>query len=55
MKQQKQKESLHGWDDGKIYFYDESGKENCVSDQPELMENLMKICREFFKKERGRQ
>jgi len=39
---------LHGWDDGKIYFYDENRTEYCVSDRHELMERLIGNCREFF-------
>jgi len=42
---------LHGWDDEKIYFWDEeSGHEWCVSDEKKLYNQLVEICREYFKK-----
>jgi len=40
---------LHGWDDEKVYFYDAKEPEHCVSDESELMEKLIAICREFYK------
>jgi len=40
---------LHGWDDEKVYFYDENGIEHCVSDEPDLMAKLIAICQDFFK------
>lgn len=40
--------SLHGWDDEKVYFYDETGKERCVSDYPELVARLIEICKDYF-------
>ena len=46
---------LHGWDDEKVYFHNESGVEWCVSDHPELLARLMKICREYFRQEATRQ
>jgi len=39
---------LGGWDDEKVYYTDETGKEWCVSDHPELVARLMGICREYF-------
>ena len=45
---------LHGWDDEKVYFYDESGVEWCVSDHPELLARLVEICREYFRQEAAR-
>jgi len=39
---------LGGWDDEKVYYTDETGKERCVSDHPELVARLMDICREYF-------
>jgi len=41
--------SLLGWDDEKIYFYDASRKEHCVSDEPKLMAKLITVCKDFFK------
>lgn len=42
---------LHGWDDGKIYFWDEEHKhEWCVSDEEELYSQLVQMCREYLKK-----
>jgi len=42
---------LYGWDDGKIYFNDEElGQEWCVSDEEKLYNQLVEICREYFKK-----
>ena len=40
---------LLGWDNGKIYFYDENRTEYCVSDETDLMANLITICQDFFK------
>lgn len=49
---QKEKYRLHGWDDEKIYLWDEEGrKEWCVSDDKELYNKLLEICIEHFKKE----
>jgi hypothetical protein len=39
--------NVHGWDDGKIYFWD-GEKENCVSDYRELIDAITKICQEYF-------
>jgi len=43
------KPSLYGWDDGKLYFFDESGKEQCVSDHSELLNRLVEICDDYFR------
>jgi hypothetical protein len=32
----------------KVYFWDETGKEWCVSDYPDLVARLMEICRDYF-------
>ncbi|MFQ5629538.1 MAG: hypothetical protein ACE5I1_12315 [bacterium] len=55
-----QTNELHGWDDEKVYFWDEeAGKDWCVSDEEELNRQLVEICRKYFKKkiskERDRQ
>lgn len=42
---------LHGWDDEKLYFIDESGKEKCVSDFPDLVSQLVNICSDYFKQQ----
>jgi hypothetical protein len=39
---------LHGWDDEKVYFVDETGVEWCVSDYPDLLVRLVEICRDYF-------
>jgi|GEM_PF-1850539 len=45
---------LHGWDDEKIYFWDETvGMERCVSDEEKLYNQLVEICREYFKKSKN--
>ena len=42
---------LHGWDDEKVYFWDEVNRlEWCVSDEEELYRQLVEICRAYFKK-----
>lgn len=44
---------LHGWDDEKIYFWDEERKKEwCVSDEEELYDQLVEICRKYFKEKR---
>ena len=43
------KNELVGWDDGKIYFYDEAGKEHCVNDDDELFKEIMEFCKIYFK------
>ena len=48
MKTFKQEPMLHGWDDEKVYYYDEKGVEHCVNDEPELLAQLMEICRAYF-------
>ena len=42
--------SLHGWDDGKIYYYDSARVEHCVNDEPELFERLVNNCKEYYAK-----
>jgi len=43
------KNKLIGWDDEKIYFYDETGKEYCVNDHNELFDKIVEFCMEYFK------
>ena len=44
---------LHGWDDEKIYLWsDKDKREYCVSDEEELYNRLLKICIEYFEKQR---
>ncbi len=41
---------LHGWDDEKVYFWDEENKKEwCVSDEEELYKQLVEICEGYFK------
>ena len=45
---------LYGWDDGKVYFWDEQNKqERCVSDDAALYERLVQICKEHFLEKLG--
>ena len=47
---------LHGWDDEKVYYWDEDHKhEWCVSDDPVLYERLVEICREHFFEKGGKE
>ena len=47
------KYNLYGWDDGKLYFWDEKrSKEWCVSDEKELYNKLLKMCIEYFENKR---
>ena len=39
---------LHGWDDEKLYYFDETSVEWCVNDHPELLAQLTEICKEYF-------
>lgn len=43
---------LHGWDDEKVYFWDETGHEWCVNDHPELLARLVEMCKEYFARKR---
>lgn len=45
------KNELVGWDDGRIYFYDEAGKEHCINDNDELFNKIVEICIIYFKEE----
>ncbi len=46
---------LHGWDDEKIYFLDEERKKEwCVSDEAELYNQLVEICRRYFREKAGK-
>ena len=50
---QKEKYRLHGWDNEKIYFWDEDAKkELCVSDEKELYDKLLEICIKYFREEK---
>ena len=43
-------QQLHGWDDGKLYFWnEETGTENCVNDHPELLLALEQKCTDYFR------
>jgi len=43
---------LHGWDDCKVYFGTEvpGVGELCVSDEPELMEELIRTCWDYYRR-----
>jgi hypothetical protein len=51
MKNKKETKTLEllGWDDNKIYFYDNNGKEFCINDYPDLLQKLKNLCAEYFK------
>ena len=50
MKNKEEFKKLYGWDDGKIYFMDEEcKKEWCVTDNEELYNQLIEICRKYLK------
>jgi len=40
---------LVGWDDGKIFLYI-AGKEFCISDDPELVQKILDLCRQHFER-----
>lgn len=44
------KNELVGWDDGKLYFYDENSKGYCVNDYKELFDKITDLCIEYFRK-----
>jgi len=40
---------LRGWDDEKVYFWDEENKKDwCVSDEEALYQQLVEMCRRYF-------
>ena len=41
---------LYGWDDEKIYFWLPETGEKCVSDEPELIGQLVVICANYFRR-----
>jgi hypothetical protein len=50
MENMKKTKELHGWDDEKIYFWDEEKKKEwCVSDEEDLYQEVLKICKRYFK------
>jgi len=50
---QKKKYRLHGWDDEKIYFWDdEKKKERCVSEEKELYNKLLRVCVKYFERKK---
>ena len=51
MKTPQETRALHGWDDEKIYFWDEKErKEWCVSDEEALYRQLVELCSAYFEK-----
>ncbi|MBU1487360.1 hypothetical protein KKH56_04845 [bacterium] len=49
------KNELVGWDDGKLYFYDEKGKEYCVNDYKELLDKIVEMCAEYLGQEKRKE
>lgn len=46
---------LHGWDDEKVYFWDEENKKDwCVSDDEELYNQVVEMCRRYFKEKNSK-
>ena len=43
---------LHGWDDEKVYFWSPQTGEQCVSDEPALLQKLLAVCAEHFQESR---
>jgi hypothetical protein len=43
----KDKDRLVGWDDEKVYLYLD-GREYCISDEPELVERIIALCRHYY-------
>jgi hypothetical protein len=39
---------LYGWDDGSIYFMDDNHHQWCVTDEKELYDRLVRLCKEYF-------
>lgn len=35
---------LHGWDDEKVYYLDETGHDHCIADMPDLLKELEALC-----------
>lgn len=51
MKKRPETKLLHGWDDEKVYFWDEETmQEWCVSDEEKLYRQLVEMCKEYFRK-----
>ena len=47
---------LYGWDDGKVYYWDEDRKhEWCVSDDEALYRRLVEICRRHILEKGGKE
>ena len=45
---------LHGWDDEKVYFWSPQTDEQCVSDDPALLQKLLAVCANYFQEAQGR-
>jgi hypothetical protein len=46
-----EKQILHGWDDEKIYLWDDDAKKEwCVTDEEDLYNQLLEMCIAYFKK-----
>jgi hypothetical protein len=54
MNPEKQRHRLHGWDDEKIYFWDDDEKKEwCVTDEEDLHKKLLEICVKYFEKKKA--
>ena len=47
--------TLYGWDDGRIYFYNEEEKEFCINDYQEFFGQLVKMCADYFEQKEERE
>jgi hypothetical protein len=42
------KNTLYGWDDGKVYIDLDDLGAVCVSEEPELMKELVELCQKYY-------
>ena len=50
MKNIRKSVTSHDWDDEKVYFWNEENKKDwCVSDEEKLYNQLVQLCRIYFK------
>lgn len=48
VKESEYKNSLYGWDDGKVYLELDDLGEVCISEEPDLMEGFVALCKEYY-------
>lgn len=46
-------EYLWGWDDESILYQDAAGVEHTIQDHPELMQQILELCRQHFSVRQG--